>query len=109
MSKSTSDNVSKYQPEEEFTEGKEPPTHLTLGDLEEIPVKISAELGRSKMKIGDVLSLEKGSVVTLNKQAGELADVYVNGVLIGRGEIIVLADTLHIRIVEIVGLEKDEE
>ncbi len=110
MSKSTPDNVSRYEPRDEFTEVKEePPTHLTLDDLAQIPVKVFAELGRSKMRIRDVLGLDKGSIVTLNKQAGELGDIYVNGVLIARGEIIVLADTLHLRIVEIQGFEKDEE
>lgn len=109
MTKVDSESVSKYQPKTELTECKEPDSHLTLSDLAQIPVRVSAELGRCKMKIRDVLSLEKGSIVTLNKQAGELGDVYVNGVLIGRGEMIVLADTLHIRIVEIEGFEKDEE
>ncbi|MCX8065065.1 MAG: FliM/FliN family flagellar motor switch protein [Candidatus Hydrogenedentes bacterium] len=109
MAKDSSDNVSKFYPENELTTSNEPHTHLTLNDIAQIPAKVSAELGRCRMKIREVLSLDKGSIVALNKQAGELGDVYVNGVLIGRGEMIVLADTLHIRIVEIEGFEKDEE
>ncbi len=102
-------NVSDFVPSENL--GKEETTsiHLTLNDLAEIPINIAAELGRCKMKIRDVLNLSKGSIIVLNKQAGELADIFCNGIFIGRGEMIVLTDTLHVRIVEIEGYTKDEE
>jgi len=104
------ENISNFVPEEDFErESTSASVHLTLNDLAMIPINVSAELGRCFITIRDILNLDKGSIVTLNKQAGELADIYFNGILIGRGEMIVLADTLHIRIVEIEGFKRDEE
>ncbi len=104
------ENISNFIPEEDLeNESSSTSVHLTLNDLAMLPINVSAELGRCSIKIKDILSLGKGSIVTLNKQAGELADIFFNGILIGRGEMIVLADTLHIRIVEIEGFKRDEE
>lgn len=104
------DNISNFVPEEDLEKGGTSVSiHLTLNDLATIPINVSAELGRCSIKIRDILNLDKGSIVTLNKQAGELADIYFNGILVGRGEMIVLADTLHVRIVEIEGFKRDEE
>ncbi len=110
MSIQPPENVSNFVPEEDLEkESSTVSVHLTLNDLAMIPINVQAELGRCSIKIRDILKLDKGSIVTLNKQAGELADIYCNGILIGRGEMIVLADTLHVRIVEIEGLKRDEE
>lgn len=104
------ENISDFVPEENLEKEPSPSTvHMSLNDLAMIPINVSAELGRCSIKIGDILKLDKGSIVTLNKQAGELADIFFNGIFIGRGEMIVLADTLHIRIVEIEGFKRDEE
>lgn len=104
------ENISNFIPEENLEKGDASATeHLTLNDLAMIPIRVTAELGRCAIKIRDILNLDKGSIITLNKQAGELADIYFNGVLVGRGEMIVLADTLHVRIVEIEGFKRDED
>jgi len=110
MAIQNSENISDFVPEENLEKESSPSTvHLTLNDLAMIPIHVDAELGRCSIKIRDILKLDKGSIVTLSKQAGELADIFFNNVLIGRGEMIVLADTLHIRIVEIEGYKRDEE
>jgi len=110
MAIQNSENISDFVPGEDLEKETSPSAvHLTLNDLAMLPINVSAELGRCSIKIKDILKLDKGSIVTLNKQAGELADIFFNGILIGRGEMIVLADTLHIRIVEIEGFKRDEE
>ncbi len=109
MTIQNTENVSNFVPSENLDKGGTASIHLNLNDLAEIPINISAELGRRNMKIREILNLKKGSIIALNKQAGELADIFSNGVFIGRGEMIVLSDSLHVRIVEIEGYSKDEE
>lgn len=70
-----------------------------LGDVE---LDVTIELGRTHMLIEDVLRLGDGSVVELDKLAGDPVDVYVNGRLVARGEVLVLNDNFCIRISEIV-------
>lgn len=70
-----------------------------LGDVD---LEVSIELGRTEMLVEDVLKLGTGSVVELNKLAGDPVDVYVNGRLVARGEVLVLNDNFCIRISEIV-------
>ena len=69
-----------------------------LGDVD---LDVTIELGRTEMLVEDVLRLAGGSIVELNKLAGDPVDVYVNGRLIARGEVLVLNDNFCIRISEI--------
>ncbi len=69
-----------------------------LGDVE---LDVTIELGRADMLVEDVLRLASGSIVELNKLAGDPVDVYVNGRLVARGEVLVLNDNFCIRISEI--------
>lgn len=69
-----------------------------LGDVD---LDVTIELGRTEMLVEDVLRLASGSIVELNKLAGDPVDVYVNGRLIARGEVLVLNDNFCIRISEI--------
>jgi len=81
---------------------------LVLRDLADINLEISADLGNCTMLVRDVLGLKRGSVVPLNKLAGEMADIYVNGVPLAKGEVMVMGDSLQLRIAEINGAtEKD--
>jgi flagellar motor switch protein FliN len=75
---------------------------LNMDNLLDISVEISVEIGRTKMPIGQLLSLSKGSIIELNKIAGESVDILVNGKLLGKGEIVVVNERLGVRIVEIV-------
>ncbi|HOF58232.1 MAG TPA: flagellar motor switch protein FliN [Syntrophorhabdaceae bacterium] len=75
---------------------------LNFESLLDIPVDISVEIGRTKMTIGELLSLSKGSTLELNKIAGESVDIYVNERLLGKGDIVVVNERLGVRINEIV-------
>jgi len=74
----------------------------TLDLLSDVDLKIRIELGRTHMYLKDILSLRKGSVVALDKLAGDPVDVYANGRLIARGEVLVLNDSFCVRIAELV-------
>ena len=76
-----------------------------LGDVD---LDVSVELGRSEMLVEDVLRLGAGSVVELDKLAGDPVDVYVNGRLVARGEVLVLNDNFCIRVSEIVADLEEE-
>ncbi|WP_435927709.1 flagellar motor switch protein FliN [Dryocola sp. BD613] len=68
----------------------------------DIPVKMTVELGRTKMTIKELLRLSQGSVVTLEGLAGEPLDVLINGYLIAQGEVVVVSDKFGIRITDII-------
>ncbi len=69
----------------------------------DIPLEMSVELGRKRMSIRDILDLGAGSIVELDKIAGEPVDLLVNGRLVARGEVVVIEDNFGVRITEIVG------
>ncbi len=69
--------------------------------LMDIPLEISVELGRMKMQVRDVVDLGAGSIVEIDKAAGEPVDVLVNGRLVAKGEVVVIEDNFGVRITEI--------
>ncbi len=71
--------------------------------LKEVDVRLSVELGRTDMKLKDVLALSEDSVVMLDRLTDELLDVHVNGKLIARGEIIAQGNRFGLRIIEMAG------
>ncbi len=75
---------------------------LNLDSLLDVPIDISIEIGRTRMTIGELLSLNKGSIVELGKAANEAVDIYVNGKLLGKGEVIVVNERLGARVVKII-------
>ena len=68
----------------------------------DITVGLSVELGRTNMKVRDIMSLAPGTVLQLDKKVEEFVDLYVNGKLIGRGEVVVVDDSLGIKITEVI-------
>jgi flagellar motor switch protein FliN len=70
--------------------------------LKDVELNVKIELGRTRMLIEDVLRLAEGSVVELDKLAGDPVDVYVNDQLVARGEVLVLNDNFCVRVNEIV-------
>lgn len=68
----------------------------------DIPVKLTVELGRTRMTIKELLRLAQGSVVTLDGLAGEPLDILINGYLIAQGEVVVVADKYGVRITDII-------
>lgn len=91
----------------EVTPGSVPGAErLKLEDLKQVNMTITAHLGSCSMTVREVLGLRRGAVVPLDKVAGEMTDVYVNGLHLARGEVVVIADELHVRIGEVVGQEE---
>lgn len=72
----------------------------------DVPVTLSLEVGRAKMSVGDLLRLNQGAVVELDRKAGDPLDVLVNGALVARGEIVVVNDKFGIRLTEVVSQQK---
>lgn len=94
--------------EEEFVAAAPAQEHLSVEDLGEVKLELSADLGQCKVRVRDVLELQRGSVLALDKLAGEMADIFINGVPFGRGEVVVMVDSVHVRVAEIIGaMEKD--
>jgi flagellar motor switch protein FliN/FliY len=73
----------------------------TLELLRDVDLQVRIELGRTQMYLEDVLKLKRGAVVPLDKLAGDPVDVYVNGRLIARGEVLVLNDNFCVRVAEL--------
>jgi flagellar motor switch protein FliN len=82
-----------------------PPEKCSIDLLRDVDLDLKIELGRTHMLLEDVLQLRKGSVVTLDKLAGDPVDLYANGRLVARGEILVLNDNFCIRVAELVGTD----
>ena len=74
---------------------------LDLDILENIPVVLSAEVGRSSLKIKDLLRLSEGSVVEFDRLAGEAIDVRVNNTIIAKGEVVVVNERYGIRLTQV--------
>jgi flagellar motor switch protein FliN len=74
----------------------------SLDFILDIPLKVTVELGRSKMAVRDILQLSQGSVVELSKFAGEPLEVLVNDKLIARGEVVVVNEKFGIRLTDII-------
>lgn len=76
--------------------------HQNIDLLLDIPLEITAELGRAKMIINDLLQLGQGSVIELNKLAGEPLEIMVNHKLIARGEVVVVNEKFGIRLTDVI-------
>jgi len=90
---------------EDFT-GAPPSTEAaTIELVRDVEMDLKIELGRTHMYLEDVLKLKRGSVVPLDKLAGDPVDIYVNGRLIARGEVLVLNDSFCVRVAELISSE----
>jgi flagellar motor switch protein FliN/FliY len=81
--------------------------HVDLSRLSDIPMELSVEIGRTHMTVGETLDLRVGSVVTLERLAGETADLLVNGSAIARGEVVVIDEQYGLRVTEILDTEPE--
>lgn len=85
-------------PEEEMGESQDRNLKLIL----DIPLKVAVELGRTKMVVSELLNLGQGSVIELNKLAGEPMEVLVNDKLVARGEAVVVNEKFGVRLTDII-------
>ena len=72
-----------------------------LRRLSAVPVDLSVEIGRTRMSVGETLELREGSVVTLDRMAGEPVDLLVNGTPIARGEVVVIDEQFGLRLTQV--------
>jgi flagellar motor switch protein FliN len=85
------------------------PTAAELDRLHDVPVELAVEIGRTHMTIRETLALGPGSIVTLNRLAGEPVDLLVNGKPIARGEVVVIDEEFGLRVTEVVAGEPVSE
>ena len=118
-----SDNESKVPlPNLEMETGTPPPsdvvpvtdaesdTDRSAADLEavfDVPVQVSAILGRARMQVGELLKLGPGTVLELDRKVGEAIDIYVNNRLVARGEVVLVEDKLGVTMTEVIKDEKN--
>jgi flagellar motor switch protein FliN/FliY len=87
----------------------EGPTTRIASDLEavfDVPVQISAVLGRARMDIGELLKLGPGTVLELDRKVGEAIDIFVNNRLVARGEVVLVEEKLGVTMTEIIKAER---
>lgn len=86
-------------------DGYTPPTEKSAADLEavfDVPVRISVVLGRAKVPVANLLKMDVGTVVELDRQVGEAVEIYVNDRLVARGEIVLVENRLGVTMTEII-------
>jgi len=77
-----------------------------LSLLLDVPLQVIVELGRTRMTIDNLLKLKQGSIVELDRMAGEPLEIYVNNTLLARGEAVVVKEQLGLRIIDVVSPER---
>lgn len=87
---------------DEFVKTEEKPKLRDIDFILDIPLELVVVIGRTKILVQELLQLTQGSVVALDKLAGEPMEVYVNGKLVGRGEVVVVNEKFGIRITDII-------
>jgi flagellar motor switch protein FliN/FliY len=93
-----------------FGMSEEESTSRIAADLEavfDVPVQVSAVLGRARMEVGDLLKLGPGAVLELDRKVGEAIDIYVNNRLVARGEVVLVEDKLGVTMTEIIKAERN--
>ena len=110
-----SDETNEQEPAATSNMGNEMPQNPGAGGvenlrvLENIEVQLSVEVGNTEIKIRDLLRLNEGSVIELDRLAGDPLDILVNGTMIAKGEIVMVGERFGVRFTEIVDPEKRVE
>ncbi|WP_119301911.1 flagellar motor switch protein FliN [Dongia deserti] len=94
------------QPPDAGQEPSRPGTAKDLDAVYDIPVQVSAVLGRTSMQVSQLLKLGRGAVVELDRKVGEAVDIYVNNRLVARGEVVVVEDRLGVTMTEIIKADR---
>ena len=83
-------------------DGQQPGRDVNLEVILDVPVTLSMEVGRTRIPIRNLLQLNQGSVVELDRAAGEALDVFVNGTLVAHGEVVVVNEKFGIRLTDVI-------
>jgi flagellar motor switch protein FliN/FliY len=95
-------NVEAAQLDNLQDEAQKGPGDVNLDVILDVPVTLSMEVGRTRIPIRNLLQLNQGSVVELDRAAGEPLDVFVNGTLVAHGEVVVVNDKFGIRLTDVI-------
>ena len=82
---------------------------LPIESLKNVRLAVTADLGQAGLSVREILELKQGSVVPLDKLAGEMTDIYVNEIPLAKGEVVVIADVLHVRVAEVLGVTHEDK
>jgi len=85
------------------------PAEVSLDLILDVDVTLALEVGRTRIKVRDLLQLSQGSILELDRMAGEPLDVLVNGVQVARGEVVVVNDNFGLRLTEVVSPRERKE
>lgn len=102
-------NATAAEPGDDLAYNDDEQASRIAADLEavfDVPVQVSAVLGRSKMDVGELLKLGPGTVLELDRRVGEAIDIYVNNRLVARGEVVLVEDKLGVTMTEIIKAER---
>jgi flagellar motor switch protein FliN len=86
------------------------PKNITSGNIDllmNVSMRVTVELGRTRMQLAQILELQHGSVVELDRLAGDPVDIFVNDCMVARGEVVVVDDKFGVRITEMVSSKDD--
>ncbi len=88
---------------DELVEGAGGGAAVGLGQLYDVPVRLTVEVGRARLPLGDLIRLGPGSLVELDREAHEAADILVNGKVVARGEVVTIGEHYGVRITSLTG------
>jgi flagellar motor switch protein FliN/FliY len=106
MSDKDNMQLAELESEAKGAEARGGPSAKELEAVYDVPVQISAVLGRATMQVSQLLKLGRGAVVELDRKVGEAIDIYVNNRLVARGEVVVVDERLGVTMTEIVKTER---
>ena len=95
------EGITPFEPAD-FQETRPSTEKSSLAVVHDVELNLSIELGRTNMFLGDVLKLQRGAVIPLDKLAGDPVDIFVNGRLVARGEVLVLNENFCVRVAELI-------
>jgi flagellar motor switch protein FliN/FliY len=103
----TAEVEEQYDIEGGLPEASKPPTNAKeLEAVYDIPVQVSAVLGKANMQVSQLLKLGRGAIVELDRKVGEAIDIYVNNRLVARGEVVVVEEHLGVTMTEIIKVDR---
>jgi len=103
----TADMEDQEELEGGLPEASKPPTNAKeLEAVYDIPVQVSAVLGKANMQVSQLLKLGRGAIVELDRKVGEAIDIYVNNRLVARGEVVVVEEHLGVTMTEIIKVDR---
>ena len=85
------------------------PVQRDINFILDVPLEMTVVIGSTRILVQELLQLGQGSVIALDKLAGEQTDIYVNGIPLAKGEVVVIADALHVRVADVLGASQGEE